>query len=213
MWRPNLIQGLHTEEIDIAIVLGSGGKDDGLTGRSLAAQPLVAGVRPGHPLSALNAVKLTDLASEVLGIASDDLFPAWARYQRQALSAAGVAPPTVTLSGPDLEAARWADHYPRVDWILLLPSLAAAHDLTVTVPVQPRFLVPFTLLWRDDGTAAPIAGRFITTALAADLPAAVAPGPQVKPVGVGLGKRRAMVGVANRECISQSIMERNVASD
>ena len=171
MWRPNLIQGLHTEEIDIAIVLGSGGKEDGLTGRSLAAQPLVAGVRPGHPLAALNAVKLTDLASEVLGIASDDLFPAWARYQRQALSAAGVAPPTVTLSGPDLEAARWADDHPRVDWILLLPSLAAAHDCTVTVPVQPRFLVPFALLWRDDGTAAPIAGRFITTALAADLPA------------------------------------------
>lgn len=171
MWRPNLIQGLYTGEIDVAIVLGSAGKEDGLTGRRLAAQPLVAGVRPDHPLAALDAIKFTDLAGEVLGVVSDDLFPAWARYQRQALSAAGVAPPTATLSGPDLEAARWADDHPGIDWILLLPSLAAAHERTVTIPVQPRFLVPFTLLWRDDGTAAPIAGRFITAALAAGLPA------------------------------------------
>jgi DNA-binding transcriptional LysR family regulator len=170
MWRPNLIQGLHAGEIDVAIVLGSAGEEDGLTGRSLAAQPLVAGVRPDHPRAALDAAKFTDLADEVLGIASDDLFPAWARCQRQALSAAGIAPPTVTLSGPDMESARWADDYPGVDWILLLPSLAAAHERTVTVPVQPYFPVPFTLLWRDDGTAAPIADRFIAAALAADLP-------------------------------------------
>ena len=171
MWRPNLIQSLHSKEIDVAIVLGSGGKDDGVTGRSLAAQPLVAGVRPSHPRAALDTVRLSDLAGEVLGIASDDLFPAWARCQRQALSAAGVAPArVVTLSGPGLEAARWADDNPEVDWIMLLPSLAAAHDRTVTVPIEPRFLVPFALLWRDDGTTAPVARRFITTALAADLP-------------------------------------------
>lgn len=170
MWRPNLIQGLHAGEIDVAIVLGSAGEEDGLTGRSLAAQPLVAGVRPDHPRAALDAAKFTDLADEVLGIASDDLFPAWAQCQRQALSAAGIAPPTVTLSGPDLESARWADDYPGVDWILLLPSLAAAHERTVTVPVQPYFPVPFTLLWRNDGTAAPITDRFIAAALAADLP-------------------------------------------
>jgi hypothetical protein len=92
----------------------------------------------------------------------------------QVLSAAGIAPRTVTLTGLDLEAARWADQ-PGIDWILLLPSLAPAHEHTVTVPVRPRVLVPFTLLWRDDGTAAPIGGRFVTTALAAVLPSGWSP--------------------------------------
>jgi len=73
-----------------------------------------------------------------------DLFPAWALSQQQALGIAGISPPAVDLTDTELAASRWAEQRD-IAWILLIPSLAAAHTTTVIRPVEPAQLVPFTL--------------------------------------------------------------------
>jgi hypothetical protein len=50
-------------------------------------------------------------------------------------------PLLVGLADTDLAATRWANQ-PGVDWILLIPSRAAAHDQTVVLPVAPRLALP-----------------------------------------------------------------------
>ena len=57
-----------------------------------------------------------------------------------------------------------------IDWILLIPSLAAAHTQTVIRPVAPRQLVPFTLQWNPSRAHTMAVARFVHCALAADLP-------------------------------------------
>ena len=57
-----------------------------------------------------------------------------------------------------------------IDWILLIPSLAAAHTQTVIRPVAPRQLVPFTLQWNPSRAPTTAVARFVHCALAADLP-------------------------------------------
>ena len=109
------------------------------------------------------------LAHDVLGAAPEALFPAWALTQRQQLEAAGIAPPTIELADTDLAAIRWADQ-PGIDWVLLIPSLAAAHTQTVFRPVAPRQLVPFTLQWNPSRVHTIAVARFVHCALAADLP-------------------------------------------
>jgi hypothetical protein len=93
----------------------------------------------------------------------------WAKTQRQALEAAGIAPSAIELADTDLAAIRWADQ-PDIDWIFLIPSLVAARAQTVIRPVAPRQLVPFTLQWKPRRAHTMAVARFVHCALAADLP-------------------------------------------
>ncbi len=70
---------------------------------------------------------MEQLAGDVLGQASEALFPAWVEAQRGVLQAAGVRPPTAPLLAADIGAARWVDQS-EIEWILLTPSLAAPHQ-------------------------------------------------------------------------------------
>jgi hypothetical protein len=94
------------------------------------AEPLLVRLRPGHRLAGRDTVALQDLAHDVLGTTSADLFPAWALCQRQALDTAGISPPAIDLADTELAATRWADQ-PDIAWILLIPSLSAAHTTAV----------------------------------------------------------------------------------
>jgi DNA-binding transcriptional LysR family regulator len=169
MWLPNLLSAVADGGIDVALTCGLIPEAAGIAAEVFCAEPLLVGLRPGHRLAGHDAIALPELAHEVLGIIPEDLFPAWALSQRQALAAAGVAPPTAELADTDLAAIRWADQ-PGIGWVLLIPSLAAAHTQTVIRPVTPRQLVPFTLQWNPSRAHTMAVARFVRFALAADLP-------------------------------------------
>jgi len=169
MWLPNLLDAVAAGDIDVALTCGPVLEPAGIATEVFCAEPLVVGLRPSHRLASRDTIALSELADEMLGTAPESLFPAWALAQRQALDTAGIAPSAIELADTDLAAIRWADQRD-IDWILLIPSLAAAHTQTVIRPVAPRQLVPFTLLW-NPGRAHPMAvTRFVHCALAADLP-------------------------------------------
>jgi DNA-binding transcriptional LysR family regulator len=169
MWLPNLLDAVATGDIDVALTCGPVPEPAGIATEVFCAEPLGGGLRPSHRLASRELVALSELAHEVLGTAPEDLFPAWALAQRQALDTAGIAPPTIELADTDLAAVRWADQRD-IDWILLTPSLAAAHTQTVIRPVAPRQLVPFTLQWNPSRAHTMAVARFVHCALAADLP-------------------------------------------
>ena len=170
MWLPELLDAVVTGAIDVALTCGPVPEPAGIATEVFCAEPLMVGLRPGHRLASRDTIPLADLAHEVLGTAPEALFPAWALAQRQALDTAGIAPPAIELADTDLAAIRWADQ-PGIDWILLIPSLAAAHTQTVIRPVAPRQLVPFTLQWNPSRAHTMAVARFVHCALAADLPA------------------------------------------
>jgi DNA-binding transcriptional LysR family regulator len=169
MWLPTLLGAVQAGDIDVALTCGLVPEPAGIASEVFCAEPLLVGLRPDHRLASRAAVTLSDLEHEVLGTAPEALFPAWALSQRQALDAAGIAPPAIELADTDLAATRWADQ-PDIDWILLIPSLAAAHTQTLIRPVAPRQLVPFTLQWNPSQAHTIAAARFVRCALAADLP-------------------------------------------
>jgi len=169
MWLPKLLDAIANGDIDVAITCGPVPEPDGIATEVFCAEPLVIGLRPDHRLAGRDTIALAELEYEVLGITSEALFPAWALAQRQALDAAGIAPPSVELADTDLAAIRWAEQRD-VDWILLIPSLAAAHAQTVIRPVAPCQLVPFTLQWNPGRAHTMSVARFVHCALAADLP-------------------------------------------
>jgi DNA-binding transcriptional LysR family regulator len=169
MWLPRLIGALVAGEIDVAITCGPVPEMDGIATEVFCAEPLAVGLRPDHRLAGRDSIALSELAHELLGIAPDALFPAWALAQRQALDSAGIAPPVIELADADLAATRWAEQR-EVDWILLIPSLAGAHTQTVIRPVTPRQLVPYTLQWNPRLAGTVAVTRFVHCALAADLP-------------------------------------------
>ena len=169
MWLPELLDAVVTGDIDVALTCGPVPEPAGIATEVFCAEPLVVGLRPGHHLASRDTIALSELAHEVLGTAPEALFPAWALTQRQALDTAGIAPPAIELADTDLAAIRWADQ-PDIDWILLIPSLAAAHTQTVIRPVAPRQLVPFTLQWNPSRAHTMAVARFVHCALAADLP-------------------------------------------
>jgi DNA-binding transcriptional LysR family regulator len=146
MWLPKLLDAVANGDIDVALTCGPVSEPAGIATEVFCAEPLVVGLRPGHRLASRGTIALSDLAHEVLGTAPEALFPAWALAQREALDTAGIAPPAIELADTDLSAIRWAEQRD-IDWILLIPSLAAAHTQTVIRPVAPRQLVPFTLQW------------------------------------------------------------------
>lgn len=169
MWLPALSHAVAAGDIDVAITCGIVPQPPGVSGEVFAAEPLLAGLRPGHRLAGRAAVSLADLAREVLGYPRESLFPSWALAQRQALERAGIRPPTVDLEDTDLAATRWLDQS-GVGWIMLIPSLARAHTATVIRPVEPLLPVPFTLQWNPGRVQAAAVPRFVRTALSASLP-------------------------------------------
>jgi DNA-binding transcriptional LysR family regulator len=169
MWLPALADALIGGRVDVTITCGLIPAPEGIASEVFCAEPLLVGLRPDHPLAGQDTVALKDLAYDILGITSAALFPAWALSQQQALDQAGISPPTAGLVDTDLAAARWADQ-PDVDWILLIPSLAATHTKTVVRPVASRQLVPFTLQWNPDRAHTTAVARFVHAALTSELP-------------------------------------------
>jgi DNA-binding transcriptional LysR family regulator len=169
MWLPNLLDAVVSGDIDVALTCGPVPEPAGIATEVFCAEPLVVGLRPGHRLAARDTIALSELAYEVLGIAPEALFPAWALAQCQALDNAGIAPPTIELADTDLAGIRWCDQRD-IDWVLLIPSLADAHTQTVIRPVATRQLVPFTLQWNPSRAHTKAVARFVHCALAADLP-------------------------------------------
>jgi DNA-binding transcriptional LysR family regulator len=169
MWLPTLLDAVVTGAIDVALTCGPVPEPAGIATELFCAEPLVVGLRPEHRLASRDTIALSELAHEVLGTAPEALFPAWALAQRQALDTAGIAPPAIELADTDLAAVRWADQR-GIDWILLIPSLAAAHTQTVIRPVAPRQLVPFTLQWNPNRAHTTAVAQFVHYALAAELP-------------------------------------------
>lgn len=169
MWLPAMTDALVSGRIDVAITCGLIPAPEGIANEVFCAEPLLVGLRPGHRLAGQDTVALRDLAHDVLGLASADLFPAWALSQRQALDTAGISPPIVDLSDTDLAAARWADQGD-IAWILLIPSLRVTHTATVIRPVEPAQLVPFTLQWNPSRAHTTAVARFVHAALTAEPP-------------------------------------------
>ena len=169
MWLPAMTDALISGRIDVAITCGLIPAPEGIANEVFCAEPLLVGLRPGHRLAGRDVIALGDLAQDVLGTTPADLFPAWALSQRQALEQAGISPPAIDLADPDLTATRWADQQD-IDWILLIPSLAAAHTKTVVRPVASGQLVPFTLQWNPNRAHTTAVARFVHTALTAELP-------------------------------------------
>ena len=169
MWLPKLIDAVVAGDIDVALTCGLFPEPARIATEVFCAEPLLVGLRSGHRLASRDTIALSELAHDAVGIAPEALFPAWALTQRQALGTAGIAPPTIELADTDLAAMRWADQR-GIDWILLIPSLAAAHTQTVFRPVAPRQLVPFTLQWDPSRVHTIAVARFVHCALAADLP-------------------------------------------
>jgi DNA-binding transcriptional LysR family regulator len=100
MWLPDLLDAVVSGDIDVALTCGAVPEPAGVATEVFCAEPLVVGLRPGHRLASRDLVALSELARDVLGIAPEALFPAWALSQRQALGSAGIAPPTIpTLTG------------------------------------------------------------------------------------------------------------------
>lgn len=169
MWLPTMTEALVSGRIDVAITCGLIPAPEGVANEVFCAEPLLVGLRPDHRLAGQDTVALRDLAHDVLGMPPEDLFPAWTLAQRQALESAGISPPMVELADTDLAAVRWADQAD-AEWILLTPSVAAAHTTTVVRPVASGQLVPFTLQWNPDRAHTAAVARFVHAALTADLP-------------------------------------------
>jgi DNA-binding transcriptional LysR family regulator len=169
MWLPALTGALLSGRIDVAITCGLIPAPEGTANEVFCAEPLLVGLRSDHRLAGQDQVALSDLTHDVLGTAPADLFPAWALSQRQVLESANISPPTVGLTDTDLAATRWAEQA-EVDWILLIPSLAAAHTQTVIRPVASGQLVPFTLQWNPSRTHTTAVARFVHATLTAELP-------------------------------------------
>ena len=169
MWLPAMTDALISGRIDVAITCGLIPAPEGIANEVFCAEPLLVGLRPDHRLASQNTLALSDLAHDVLGTSSADLFPAWALSQRQALEQAGISPPTIDLTDTELAATRWADQT-GIDWILLIPSLATAHTTTVIRPVEPAQLVPFTLQWNPSRAHTTAVARFVHAVLTAELP-------------------------------------------
>jgi len=160
LWLPLLEQAVSDGTVDVGITCGRLDDAPRMVTRVFCAQPLLVGIRPGHPLAGESAIPLSALADQVRGATTDTLFPAWSLAQHQALNLAGIKPPTVHLDAPDLNAARWMEH-PEVDWILLIGSLTSGHLDTVVRPVTPRLDVPFTIRWRRSRVRPPAVERFL----------------------------------------------------
>ena len=169
LWLPGLTAALVGGSVDVGITCGLVPEPEGFVSTAFCGEPLQVGLRLDHQQATAASVDLAELADRVLGLTDSALFPAWALCEQQALTAAGIRPPTVLLRATDLAARHWADQAD-VDWILLIPSLSALHGDTAVRPVTPPQLVPFTLQWCPDRAETAAVGRFVDVALTCPLP-------------------------------------------
>ncbi len=169
MWLPDLTAAVARGDVDVGLTCGVVPAPAGVVGVSFCGEPLLVALRPGHPMASRTSVRLEELGGEVVGLAREELFPAWAVAQRQALSQAGITPPSVELDETDLHAARWADQA-GVDWVPTISSLSPDHRDDVVLPVRPEVLVPFTLQWAPTSAHGPAVRRFVQLALTATVP-------------------------------------------
>jgi DNA-binding transcriptional LysR family regulator len=170
MWLDDLEHALTEDAIDVAVSCTPAPGPAGLFSHVFCGEPWLVGLRPEHPLADSDAVALTDLAGETLGAHSELLFPAWAGLQRQALRTAGIMPRIVELSDTDLSASRWLSQ-DDIDWILATASVAGPFMTSPLRPVTPPLWVPYMVHWIPGRAPNAAVGRFVRTALAADVPA------------------------------------------
>ena len=169
MWLPALGAALRAGTIDAALTCGDLGlTDPTITTTAIGSERRLIGLRGGHALTAEPDIDLHRLKDRRLGMHPAHLFPAWHAVQRQILAAAELAPPVTELDDTDLTARRWT-HQPEIEWIMLIGSLLAGHEQTVTRPANGH-TVPFTLSWRACSLR-PAVRRFIDSSLNAELPA------------------------------------------
>jgi DNA-binding transcriptional LysR family regulator len=169
MWLPALQGAVADGTVDVAITCGLPESSGDVASEVFAAEPLLVGLRQSHRLAGRSSVALDELAHDVLGVAQPSLFPAWALAQRQALAAAGIAPPSVELADTDLSARRWTEQ-DDAQWIMLIPSLRQGSRSDVVVALEPEMLVPFTLQWMPGRAASAAVARFVHAVLTAPPP-------------------------------------------
>lgn len=171
MWLPALSEALQAGEIDVALTCGTAPQVPGTRSELVAAEELLVGLRLAHPLATRETLALEELADQVLGMPPPPLFPAWAACVAEALTAAGVDPPTLELTGTELSGERWTSQA-HVDWVVLIGSLTSDRPATSSIVrrVQPRLLVPFSLRWNPEAPGTTAIARFVDIALAAEPP-------------------------------------------
>jgi DNA-binding transcriptional LysR family regulator len=169
MWPYDLERAVADDTVDVAITCGPVPAMMGVVSAVYCGEPWLVGLRPGHRLAAREAVTLSDLGAETLGMHSEALFPAWTEAQKQVLRVAGVRPRIIELDDTDLAAWKWPAQSD-VDWILTTASVAVTDDTAARRPVTPRQAVPFMLHWAPGRAANPAVGRFVRLALDGDLP-------------------------------------------
>ncbi|OBK65574.1 LysR family transcriptional regulator [Mycobacterium sp. 1165178.9] len=169
MWLTDLKPAVAAGAVDVAITCGRISDPPGIVGKVFCGERLLVALRVNHRLINRDTIGLNELAGETLGIHSDELFPAWALAERQALEAAGVSPPTVELADSDLSACHWTAQ-PDVDWILTTASVAGAEMTSPMRPVAPTQLIPYMLQWDPDRASTEAVSRFVQLALTVDVP-------------------------------------------
>lgn len=169
MWPYDLERAVADATVDVAITCGPVPATTGVVSRMYCGEPWLVGLRAGHCLADREAVALSDLGGETLGMHSEALFPAWTEAQRQALRVAGVRPRIVELADTDLSAWKWPTQSD-VDWILTTASVAVTDFAAIVRPVTPQQAVPFMLHWAPGRATNPAVGRFVRLALDGDLP-------------------------------------------
>lgn len=169
MWLTDLKRAVAEGAVDVAITCGRISDPPGTVGKVFCGERLLVALRPNHRLINRDTIALEDLAGESLGIHSDELFPAWALAERQALDAAGVSPCTVELADSNLSACYWTAQA-EVDWILTTASVAGTEMTSPTRPVAPTQFIPYMLQWNPDRASTEAVPRFVQLALAVDPP-------------------------------------------
>jgi DNA-binding transcriptional LysR family regulator len=168
MWLPDLTRALAEGNTDVAITCARLPDAPGVVTTVFCSEPLLVGLRTGHPLAENAEVALSDLARSRLAVPSDSLFPALALAQRQALESVGVSPPEVVLDATDLSASGWTDQQDAT-WVLLTGSLGTPPGTTVR-PIVPALRIPYTLQWSPERAESAAVARFVRMVLTHDVP-------------------------------------------
>lgn len=169
MWLRDLERALLDASVDVAITCSPVPGSHGAVSELLCGEQLLVALRPEHRLAGQDAVSLADLATEIFGLPSEALFPAWSLAHQDALREAGIAPPAVELVDTDLTSRRWTEQS-EVDWILTTASVAAPDMAAVLRPLAPARLIRFMVHWVPGQAPNPAVARFVRLARTAEVP-------------------------------------------